>query len=72
MELRDSLEELGRKIGYNFNNQIGLIEVDIAERTVEPETLAEGEGIPKRATLAHDEVLTDDDVRQMFSTLEFE
>jgi hypothetical protein len=67
-ELRDSLGSLGEKIGYNFSYHIQRLEENIAEKE-EPEPLDEGEGIPRNATAAREEVFTDDDARQMFSTL---
>ncbi len=68
-ELRDSLSSLGEKIGYDFSYQIQRLEEDIAEKEEEPEPLSEGGGIPRNATVAREEVFTDDDARQMFSTL---
>jgi hypothetical protein len=68
-ELRDSLTSLGEKIGYDFSYQIQRLEEDIAEKEEEPEPLSEGGGIPRNATVAREEVFTDDDARQMFSTL---
>ena len=67
-ELRDSLSSLGEKIGYNFSYHIQRLEEDIAEKE-EPEPLSEGEGISRSATVAREETFTDDDARQMFSTL---
>lgn len=67
-ELRDSLSSLGEKIGYNFSYHIQRLEEDIAEKE-EPEPLSEGEGISRSATEAREEKFTDDDARQMFSTL---
>lgn len=68
-ELRDSLSSLGEKIGYDFSYQIQRLAEDIAEKEEEPEPLSEGGGIPRNATVAREEVFTDDDARQMFSTL---
>ena len=68
-ELRDSLARLGDKAGYDFSYEMERLDEDIAEREEKPESLSEGNGIPGSATLTLHEVVTDDDVRQMFSTL---
>lgn len=68
-DLSYSLEKLGKKVGYDFSSVIQRLNEDIAERSQEPESLSEGSGIPKKATLRQPEVITDDDVRQMFGTL---
>ena len=68
-ELRDSLSSLGQTIGYDFSYHIQRLDEDIAEKEQEPEPLSEGEGIPRNATAARDEIFTDDDARQMFNTL---
>jgi hypothetical protein len=69
-DLKDSLAQLGTKVGYDFSYDIRRLEEDIAERKEEPESLNEGSGIGiPSETLTLKEVVTDDDVRQMFSTL---
>jgi len=68
-ELRDSLAQLGGKVGYDFSYEIERLDEDLAEREEEHESLSEGSGIPRSARLTQYEMVTDDDVRQMFSTL---
>ena len=67
-DLKDSLAQLGAKVGYDFSYDIQRLEEDIAESKEEPKSLNEGSGIPSE-TLTLQEVVTDEDVRQMFSTL---
>jgi hypothetical protein len=69
-DLRDSLNKLGIKVGYDFISHIQRLDEAIAERPEEEaESLREGSGIPKRATAAKQQLVSDDEVRQMFETL---
>jgi hypothetical protein len=67
--LRESLIELGRKARYDFSYDIERLDEDIAEREEETEPLYEGSGVPSSATATLRDLVTDDNVRQMFSTL---
>jgi hypothetical protein len=63
------LEQLSKKVNYYLGGHIERLDDALAEFVEEPESLSEGSGIPKRATRSPEEMITDDDVRQMFSTL---
>lgn len=71
-DLRYWLEELSKKVDYYLGGYIQRLDEDIAEHSEEPESLSAGSGIPKKATHVQPETITDDDVRQMFSTLVIE
>jgi hypothetical protein len=68
-DLRDSLEELGKKVNYDFSSHIHRLDEAIAERSEEPESLSQGSGILKRVAANQRKVVTDDEVKRMFETL---
>jgi hypothetical protein len=68
-----SLSELGEKARADFSFDIGLLSERIAQREEERPTLEKGNNIPSDTHLsATAPVVTDGDVRQMFSTLKNE
>jgi hypothetical protein len=67
--LRKSLIELGHTVKYDFSYEIERLDEDIAEREEEPESLDEGREIPSSTMAGSTDFITDNDVRQMFSTL---
>lgn len=67
-ELKDALEELVKKYGLGLEDAICMLEEEIAEREEARDYYDErsfGGGRP----ITHQEVMSDDDVSQMFSTL---
>lgn len=69
--LKTSLEELSAKRGHNFSQQIKSLEEDIAEYEEEnhSESMSEGESYPSSVQATEYERFTDEDAKQMFSTL---
>jgi hypothetical protein len=70
-EFAISLEQLGSTLGHDFSKEIRQLEEDIAEveEEEESESLSEGSSIPRDSMSTQRNVVTDDDVRQMFRTL---
>lgn len=67
--LRESLDKLRKEYGLALDRQINLLDEDIAEREEESQDLEEGSGYGRgRIPIEHD-LVTDDEVREMFSTL---
>ena len=74
-DLIGSLTDLAKGTGINFSYDIGLLSESIAELEEERPALAEGGDIPSGTSFSVPlsvVVVTDDDVRQMFSTLKDE
>jgi len=67
--LRESLDTLSKKYSLDFDYVIDRLDEDIAEREARPLDLEEGSGFSRnRMTVPH-QVVTDDEVREMFRTL---
>jgi len=67
--LKDSLEELSKKFGLDFSRAITRLDDDIAERNDRTPDDDERGTYSGRAASTHQEVISDDDIAQMFSTL---
>jgi hypothetical protein len=68
-----SLSALGERTGIDFSYDIQLLSEDVAEREEERPALTGGDHVPSGPLPQVSEpVVTDDDVRQMFSTLKDE
>ncbi len=69
--LKTSLEELSAKRGHSFSQQIKSLEEDIVEYEEEnrSESMSEGESYSSSAQATEYERFTDEDAKQMFSTL---
>lgn len=67
--LRESLDKLRKEYGLDLEYVIDRLDEDIAEREDRPNTLEEGSGFSRNRTLVAHQVVTDDDVREMFRTL---
>ncbi len=67
-ELRTSLSELTQQYGLDFSRTLSSIDDAISERN-EREPEYEGGGYSGRAAAEHSEVVTEDEVREMFRTL---
>lgn len=68
-ELRDSLDQLSKRYGFNFQYDISRLDEEIAERE-EDNDRREGSGLgagDRARTSSHN--VTDEDVRQLFATL---
>jgi len=69
MAMRESLDKLGKNYGLEFEYVIGRLGEDIAEREARPRDLKEGSGFSRNRTTVPHQVVTDDEVREMFRTL---
>jgi hypothetical protein len=69
MGLRGSLDKLRNEYGLDLKYQIELLDEDIAEREEGSPNLKEGSGYWQDRTPARHDVVTDDEVREMFRTL---
>lgn len=67
--LRDALDELSTKYGLDFKHEIESLDQDIYERERSDYEFQEGSGFTRGETSMHREAISDEDVRQMFSTL---
>jgi hypothetical protein len=69
MAFRNSLDKLRNEYGLDLKHQIELLDEDIAEREEGSPNLKEGSGYWQDRTPARHDVVTDDEVREMFRTL---
>lgn len=69
VELRESLDKLHKEYGLALERQIKLLDGDIAEREEETRDTEEGSGYGRSGVPIRHDVVTDDEVREMFSTL---
>jgi hypothetical protein len=67
--LRESLDKLRNEYGLDLEYQIDRLDEDIAERGEGSRDPEEGSGYWRDRTLVRHEVVTDDEVREMFQTL---
>lgn len=67
--LRESLDKLRNEYGLNLKYQIDLLDEDIAEREEGSRNLEEGSGYWRDRTPVRHDLVTDDEVREMFRTL---
>jgi hypothetical protein len=67
--LRESLDKLRNQYGLDLEYQIEMLDEDIAEREQESRNLEEGSGYWQDRTPVRHDLVTDDEVRQMFRTL---
>jgi conflict system STAND superfamily ATPase len=69
-ELKDSLEKLTNEFGLDFARDIGRLDEEMAERgDPDDDRDTEGTGISRSAEITDEWIVTDEDVREMFSTL---
>jgi hypothetical protein len=69
MGLRYSLDKLRREYGLNLKYKIEQLDEEIDEREEGPQNLEEGSGYRQDRTPVRYDVVTDDEVREMFRTL---
>jgi hypothetical protein len=69
VDLKESLEQLGKEFGIDFSRNIERLNGEIAEREDARDRYSEGTGISRNAAAGFQPVMTDEDVRQMFGTL---
>lgn len=67
--LRESLDKLRKEYSLALDRQINLLDEDIAEREEESQDLEEGSGYGRGWIPVKHDLVTDDEVREMFSTL---
>lgn len=67
--LRESLDKLSKEYGLELKYVIDRLEEDIAEREAQPRDLDEGSGFPQNRPPVPHQVVTDEEVREMFRTL---
>jgi hypothetical protein len=67
--LRVSLDQLRNEYGLDLEYQIERLDEDIAEREEGRRDLDEGSGYGRDRTIVRREIVTDDEVREMFRTL---
>jgi hypothetical protein len=68
-ELRESLNKLQEEYGLPLDRPIALLDEDIAEREEESQDPEEGSGYGRGEIPVRHDVVTDDEVRDLFSTL---
>lgn len=69
-QFRESLDQLKEAFGLDFGRAIERLDEDIAEREEEKEPLSGGSWTPNsKTTIVSRLIVTDEDVREMFSTL---
>lgn len=69
MGLRESLDKLRNEYGLDLKYQIERLDEDIAEREEGSRNLEEGSGYSRDRTPVRHDLVTDDEVREMFRTL---
>lgn len=69
MGLRESLDKLRNEYGLDLEYEIDMLDEEIAEREEGSRNLEEGSGYWRELTPVQHDLVTDDEVREMFRTL---
>ena len=68
-ELRESLDQLAKEFGLDFAYDIERLDEQMAEREDPEDRYSGGAGFSRSVGATDQQVVTDEDIRQMFGTL---